>query len=97
MKIEHAKRNVSVVVPVYNSSTILPRLVKELKAVLGNCADRYELILVNDCSRKQKMNKLLIDYTFFLITVSLAWPDNSLPTHQYTMKCRARGQAYGAM
>ena len=50
MKIEHAKRNVSVVVPVYNSSTILPRLVKELKAALGNCADRYELILVNDCS-----------------------------------------------
>lgn len=53
MKIEHDKRDVSVVVPVYNSSTLLPRLVKELEAVLGSCADRYELILVNDSSPDQ--------------------------------------------
>ncbi len=53
MTIEHAKREVSVVVPVYNSSTILPKLVKELGAVLGTCADRYELILVNDSSPDQ--------------------------------------------
>lgn len=40
----------SVVVPVYNSSSVLPRLVKELEAVLPECASGFELILVNDCS-----------------------------------------------
>ena len=53
MAIENVKRDVSVVVPVYNSSAILPKLVKELGPVLGNCADRYELILVNDSSPDQ--------------------------------------------
>ena len=53
MTIEKAKRDVSVVVPVYNSSTILPRLVKELGSVLSACAGRYELILVNDSSPDQ--------------------------------------------
>jgi glycosyltransferase involved in cell wall biosynthesis len=53
MSIEKAKRDVSVVVPVYNSSTILPKLVMELGSVLKNCADRYELILVNDSSPDQ--------------------------------------------
>lgn len=43
--------NVSIIVPVYNSSTILPRLVKELEASLLECTDRFELVLVNDASR----------------------------------------------
>jgi undecaprenyl-phosphate 4-deoxy-4-formamido-L-arabinose transferase len=42
--------NVSIIVPVYNSSGILPRLVKELEASLLECTDRFELILVNDAS-----------------------------------------------
>jgi glycosyltransferase involved in cell wall biosynthesis len=50
---ETGSRTVSVVVPVYNSSTILPRLVKELEAVLSGCATEFELILVNDASADQ--------------------------------------------
>lgn len=41
---------VSVVIPVYNSSAILPRLVDELKPVLSGCSELHELILVNDSS-----------------------------------------------
>jgi glycosyltransferase involved in cell wall biosynthesis len=42
--------NVSVVVPVYNSGSILPDLVARLSAVLAANYDTYELILVNDGS-----------------------------------------------
>jgi glycosyltransferase involved in cell wall biosynthesis len=41
---------ISVVVPVYNSETILPSLVDRLRPVLNSVADRWELILVNDAS-----------------------------------------------
>jgi glycosyltransferase involved in cell wall biosynthesis len=41
---------VSVVIPVYNSSALLPRLVEELKSVLSGCSGTHELILVNDSS-----------------------------------------------
>ncbi|HEY8517152.1 MAG TPA: glycosyltransferase family 2 protein [Candidatus Binatia bacterium] len=44
-------RGVSVVVPVYDSATILPRLVERLAPVLRAVARDYELILVNDGSR----------------------------------------------
>jgi undecaprenyl-phosphate 4-deoxy-4-formamido-L-arabinose transferase len=43
--------NVSVVIPVYNSSGILPELVARLEPVLTDHYDEYELILVNDGSR----------------------------------------------
>jgi glycosyltransferase involved in cell wall biosynthesis len=43
----------SVVVPVYNSTMVLPRLVKELETVLARCSDGFELILVNDASPDQ--------------------------------------------
>ena len=43
--------DVSVVIPVYNSSQILPDLVARLHPVLDQSCDRYELILVNDGSR----------------------------------------------
>jgi glycosyltransferase involved in cell wall biosynthesis len=42
--------SLSIVVPVYNSSKVLPKLVKELETVLVTCACRFELILVNDAS-----------------------------------------------
>lgn len=42
--------NVSVVVPVYNSGSILPDLVTRLNPVLAANYDTYELILVNDGS-----------------------------------------------
>ena len=44
---------ISVVVPVYNSAAVLPRLVKELEAVLAKCSTGFELILVNDASPDQ--------------------------------------------
>ena len=44
-------RNISVVVPVYNSAEMLPALVARLEPVLRACAEEYELILVNDGSR----------------------------------------------
>jgi glycosyltransferase involved in cell wall biosynthesis len=42
---------VSVVVPVYNSALSLPELVEKLAVVLPPCAERYELILVDDGRR----------------------------------------------
>jgi undecaprenyl-phosphate 4-deoxy-4-formamido-L-arabinose transferase len=40
----------SVVVPVYNSSTVLSKLAEELETVLPKCSNVFELILVNDAS-----------------------------------------------
>lgn len=44
------KPSISVVVPVYNSAPILPKLVSRLHPVLTSLANRYELVLVNDGS-----------------------------------------------
>ena len=44
-------REISVVVPVYNSEASLPELVERVRAVMSKLAGRYELILVNDGSR----------------------------------------------
>jgi undecaprenyl-phosphate 4-deoxy-4-formamido-L-arabinose transferase len=41
---------ISVVVPVYNSSAVLPLLVTELETVLPKCSNGFELIFVNDAS-----------------------------------------------
>jgi undecaprenyl-phosphate 4-deoxy-4-formamido-L-arabinose transferase len=43
--------SVSVVVPVYNSSQILPELIRRLDGVLATCTPVREVILVNDGSR----------------------------------------------
>jgi glycosyltransferase involved in cell wall biosynthesis len=53
VKKETGLRRISVVVPVYNSSAVLPLLVKELEAVLPKCSNGFELILVNDASLDQ--------------------------------------------
>jgi glycosyltransferase involved in cell wall biosynthesis len=53
MEKQLSPRNVSVVVPVYNSSGLLPKLAKEIEAALATCAGRFEMILVNDASRDQ--------------------------------------------
>ena len=42
--------SISVVVPVYNSESILPELAGRLRSVLDPLTDRYELVLVNDGS-----------------------------------------------
>lgn len=43
-------RRLSVVIPVHNSASLLPRLVGELLSVLPQIADHWEVVLVNDGS-----------------------------------------------
>lgn len=43
--------SISIVIPVYNSASILPELVSRLTAIMPTVADDYEIILVNDGSR----------------------------------------------
>src|SRR5579871_6932824 len=47
----NASLSLSVIVPVYNSEQILPRLIERLAPVLASLTDAYEVILVNDSSR----------------------------------------------
>jgi glycosyltransferase involved in cell wall biosynthesis len=42
--------SLSVVVPVYNSEAVLPDLVQRLSQALPSLSEKYELVLVNDCS-----------------------------------------------
>jgi undecaprenyl-phosphate 4-deoxy-4-formamido-L-arabinose transferase len=60
-------KNISVVIPVYNSSEILPKLISELNLVLQNCSDKYQIILVNDCSKDDSwkaISSLAEEYKF---------------------------------
>src|SRR6266699_2382280 len=41
----------SVIVPVYNSESILPRLIERLEPVLVSICHQYEVIFVNDASK----------------------------------------------
>ena len=45
--------SISVVIPVYNSELILPRLAERLGPVLSSLAGQFEVVLVNDGSRDQ--------------------------------------------
>lgn len=45
-----ADHSLSVIVPVFNSAVTLPLLIDALAPVLRRCADRFEVILVNDGS-----------------------------------------------
>jgi undecaprenyl-phosphate 4-deoxy-4-formamido-L-arabinose transferase len=59
--------NISVVVPVYNSSRTLTELTAALHPVLDELAYEYELILVNDCSRDNSaevMKQLAAKYSW---------------------------------
>lgn len=59
--------NISVVVPVYNSSATLRELVHALHGVLDSIADEYELVLVNDGSKDNSariMEELRQRYSF---------------------------------
>jgi undecaprenyl-phosphate 4-deoxy-4-formamido-L-arabinose transferase len=50
---------ISVVVPVYNSATVLCKLVTELQTVLPRCAEEFELILVNDASADESWSVII--------------------------------------
>jgi glycosyltransferase involved in cell wall biosynthesis len=62
LKSEADLHGISLIVPVYNSATVLPMLVKELEAVLQKCANTFELILVNDASPDQSW-RVITDLT----------------------------------
>ncbi len=47
------ERELSIVIPVYNSQASLPALVERLARVLPTIADRFEVVLVNDGSRDE--------------------------------------------
>jgi glycosyltransferase involved in cell wall biosynthesis len=47
------QHSISVVIPVYNSETNLPALIRRLATVLASLAGQYEAVLVNDGSRDQ--------------------------------------------
>lgn len=48
---EFTRPKISVVIPVYNSQTVLHELSTRLALILSQTADQYELVLVNDGSR----------------------------------------------
>ena len=61
------KKGFSVVIPVYNSETILPLLVEKLGEVLPTLGEDYELILVNDGSPDnswEEINKLANEFSW---------------------------------
>ena len=51
--------NLSVIIPVYNSSLILPKLVHEINENLSNSLNLFEVILVNDCSHDKSWNVII--------------------------------------
>lgn len=66
--------DISVVVPVYNSSATLATLLERLTRVLGRITARYEVILVDDGSRDDSwavMQSLRENYSEHLVVVQL--------------------------
>ena len=48
--------SLSVIVPVYNSEAILPKLIERLEAVLASLEGAHEIVLVNDASKDGSWN-----------------------------------------
>jgi glycosyltransferase involved in cell wall biosynthesis len=57
-EIQPVSRELSVVIPVYRSEEILPELVRRLEGVLADNCEKFELILVNDCSPDGSWNAI---------------------------------------
>ena len=58
---------ISIVIPVYNSSQILPSLLKNINSQLAKFSGKLEVVLVNDFSLDdswQKIKKLKENYNF---------------------------------
>lgn len=51
--------NISVIIPVYNSSAILQNLISRLEPVLAGHYEKYELILVNDGSKDESWDLII--------------------------------------
>jgi len=52
-------QNISVIVPVYNSENVFPKLIKRLHPVLEKLHCEYELILINDGSNDRSWQTIL--------------------------------------
>ena len=50
---------ISVVVPVYNEEDIVGKNIKEIKEYMGRLHQKWELIIVNDCSSDKTLDELL--------------------------------------
>jgi len=46
----------SIIIPVYNSSKIIPSLVKKIKENINKKIKNYEVILINDSSKDNSWN-----------------------------------------
>jgi len=51
-------QNISVVIPVYNSESILPKLVKRLTKSLQSICSNYEILLINDGSQDESWDSI---------------------------------------
>ncbi len=74
LPVEPPSLDLSVVVPVYNSSATLPALLERLTTVLEGITPRYEIILVDDDSRDDSwgvMQSLTEIYDKHLVSVQL--------------------------
>jgi len=71
----HSNSKISIVIPVYNSATILPKLVEKIhgEMIKEQRAEQFELILVNDCSPDQSWSVIseLADQYDFIKGISL--------------------------
>ena len=68
--------NISIVVPVYNSSSIIENLTKDILSTIKEISDvnKIQLILVNDCSTDEswkKISKLSDEYKDTVIGINL--------------------------
>jgi undecaprenyl-phosphate 4-deoxy-4-formamido-L-arabinose transferase len=51
-------QNISVVIPVYNSESILPKLITRLKKSLQSICSNYEILLINDGSQDESWDSI---------------------------------------
>ena len=68
--------NISIVVPVYNSSSIIENLTNDILSTTKEISDvnKIQLILVNDCSTDEswkKISKLSFEYKDMVIGINL--------------------------
>ena len=68
--------NISIVVPVYNSSSIIEDLTKDILSTIKEISDvnKIQLILVNDCSTDEswkKISKLSDEYKETVLGINL--------------------------
>ena len=50
---------ISVVIPVYNEEDIIEKNIKEVKVFMDTLNQRWELVVVDDCSTDRTLEKLL--------------------------------------